>query len=386
VTTDNGLRIEMILPALPRAGMEMVTATLARCLVRNGHEVGFTCIEGPGPLGLELRDEGFRVTVVPAPGLRPNLMPRELGAWLREVQPDVAHVHSGVWLKAAQAARAAGVPRVVYTLHGIPPTEPRIMRLYSRLAALRTDVLVAVSDSLRQYLLEQVRVPSHKVHVIHNGISTTEFRKQPRSPDLRRALGIPVEAVVIGNVARLHPVKNHDLLLAAFQRVLRRNPEAYLLLVGDGELRQHVESAIGAMELNGRVGITGLVPDARPFLNEMDAFALSSHIEGTSISLLEAMACEVPVVATGVGGNPRLLRDGTLGLLTPPDDADALADAISTVLHDGGATKIRVRAARRAVEEHYSETRMVGDYQSVYTAGAGSRRPSDAPASMTAEG
>jgi glycosyltransferase involved in cell wall biosynthesis len=371
VTTKGGLRIEMMLPALPRAGMEMVAATLARCLTGHGYEVGFTCIEGPGPLGLELREEGFRVAVVPAPGLRPNVLPHELASWLRKVRPDVAHIHSGVWLKAAQAARLARVPGVVYTLHGIAPVEPTLMRFYNRVAASRTDALAAVSDSLRRYLLDRVRVPSHKVRVIHNGISTALYRKQPRSPGLRRSLGIPADAVVIGNVARLHPVKNHDLLLAAFERVLAQIPDAFLLLVGDGQLRQHVERAIGAMHLDGRVCITGLVPSTHGYLNEMDVFALSSHIEGTSISLLEAMACEVPVVATAVGGNPRLLRDGDLGLLTRAGDAAALASAITTVLHHPEAATVRATAARQVVEAHYSEARMAADYETIYAAVAG---------------
>lgn len=361
-----GLRIEMMLPSLPRAGLEMVAATLARCLTGHGHEVGFTCIEGPGPLGLELREEGFRVAVVPAPGLRPNVLPQELAAWLRKVRPDVAHIHSGVWLKAAQAARLARVPGVVYTLHGIAPEEPTLMRIYNRIAASRTDALAAVSDSLRRYLVDRVRVPPDKVRVIHNGVSTVLYRKQPRSAHLRRSLGIPANALVVGNVARLHPVKNHDLLLAAFERVLARIPDAFLLLVGDGQLRQEIERAIGAMRLDGRVCITGLVPGTHPYLNEMDVFALSSHIEGTSISLLEAMACEVPVVATAVGGNPRLLRDGELGLLTRAGDADGLAAAITTVLHDSEAAALRATTARQVVEEHYSEARMAADYETLY--------------------
>jgi glycosyltransferase involved in cell wall biosynthesis len=386
MTATAGLRIEMILPALPRAGMEMVAATLARSLVGHGHEVGFTCIEGPGLLGLELREQGFRVAVVPAPGLWPNVLPRGLATWLKEVGPDIAHIHSGVWLKAAQAARLAGVPGVVYTLHGIAPAEPWIMRTYNRVAAFRTDILVAVSDSLRQYLIERVGVPAEKVRLIHNGISTTAYRKQPRSPEFRHSLGIPAEAVIIGNVARLHPVKNHDLLLAAFQRVLRRTPGAYLLLVGDGQLRQHVEQTAEALQLAGRVCIAGLVPDTQPYLNEMDVFALSSHIEGTSMSILEAMACEVPVVATAVGGNPRLLRDGDLGLLTPAGDADALAAAITTVLQHPDATTLRTAAARQAVEQHYSEARMAADYEVLYTGTGGAARHEGTPAGMRTDG
>jgi glycosyltransferase involved in cell wall biosynthesis len=359
----------MLLPSLPRAGMEVMAASLGRGLAERGHEVGFTCIAGPGQLGEELRDHGFRVSVVAAPGLRPNLFPAELGPWLRRLQPDIVHIHSGIWLKGAQAARHALVPRVVYTLHGILVVEPWHSRVLSWLAARRTDHIVAVSESLGRYLRAAVGAAAGKVHVIPNGVSTRRYAPGPRSPELRRALGIPDGACVVGNVARLQPEKNHELLLEAFGRLRRQHPLAFLLLVGDGNCRSHLEEKIDSLGMREHVRITGTVSDTAPIYNELDLFVLSSAIEGTSMSILEAMASGVPVVATAVGGTPELLGEGAFGVLVPAGEPAALAAAMANALADPAGTRTRSRAARERVFANYSEARMIQDYERVFLAG-----------------
>jgi glycosyltransferase involved in cell wall biosynthesis len=360
------LRIEMLLPSMARAGMEMVSASLARGLSKRGHEVGFTCTEEVGELGEQLMDEGYRVSVVPAPGLRPNVLPRELAPWLHRVAPDVVHVHGGLWLKGAQAARSAGVPRVMLTLHGIAPVQAWYLPLYYRLAVARADVVTAVTPTLEQHLLSVAGAPRHKLRLIVNGIPTERFAPGTRSPALRRALGIPADAPVAGNVARLHPVKNHELLLDAFALLLHRHPAAHLLLVGDGPQRVAVEEHAGRLGIAARVHITGVVPDSAPYLREMDVFALSSHIEGLSISLLEAMASGVPVVATAVGGTPLLLQEGACGRLVTPGDAAGVANAIGEILAGGKTVAAAVACARAIVLEHYSMERMVHAYEEAY--------------------
>jgi glycosyltransferase involved in cell wall biosynthesis len=241
------MRIEMLLPSMPRAGMEVMAAALGKGLAARGHDVGFTCIIEPGELGEDLRAEGFRVSVVQTPGLRPNLFPRELGPWLAELRPDVVHIHSGLWLKAAVAARHARVAHIVYTLHGIGVAEPWYLRWLHRAAAARTDTVVAVADSLGRHLTGTLGVPETKVRVILNGISTGRYAPRPAAVGLRSRYGIPPDAFVVGNVARLHPVKNHSLLLDAFARLRQSRPEVFLLLVGDGVLRCTLERQVAAL-------------------------------------------------------------------------------------------------------------------------------------------
>jgi glycosyltransferase involved in cell wall biosynthesis len=365
------LRIEMLLPSLPRAGMEVVAGNLAGVLRERGHDVGFTCLEGPGELGVELREAGFRVSVVPAPGLRPNIVARELGPWLLERRPDVLHVHTGLWLKAVQAAQHARVPRTIYTLHGIHVIEPWYNRYMSRLAARRTDRIVAVSESLRNYLYHNARVHPDRVSVIPNGVSATRFRRGEPSAEERERFRLPgLDRRIVGVVARLDPVKNHALLLDAFALVVREAPDAFLVIVGDGPLRSKLEQQIERLHLQHHVLITGVHTDTAPLLRQFDVFVLSSDSEGTSMSILEAMATALPVVATAVGGTPALLRDGACGVLTPPDNAAALAQALLDVLADPARARRLGAEARRVVEAEHSEEYMTDQYEEVYSAGS----------------
>lgn len=357
----------MLLPSLPRAGMEVVAASLATVLRARDHDVGFTCIEGPGDLGLELREAGFRVSVVPATGLWPNIVARELGSWLAELRPDVVHVHNGLWLKALTAAQHAQVPRTIYTLHGIDVIEPWYTRHMNRLAARRTTRVVAVSETLRDYLHHNARVRPECITVIPNGVSTERFRPGERSDAERESLGLPgVDRRLIGIVARLDHVKNHALLIDAFSLLVPERPDAFLVIVGDGPLRSQLERQIERLNLQQHVRITGVLPDPAPILRQLDVFALSSEIEGTSMSILEAMATGLPIVATAVGGTPRLLRDGACGVLTPPGDAGAFGRALLDVLADQDAARHRGIQARETVRAEHSLEHMADQYETIY--------------------
>lgn len=346
--------------------METVTANLALSLRSRGHDVGITCIEEIGGVGRETIATGMRVSLVPAPGLMPNVVPRALGGWLRDVKPDVVHAHSGVWLKAVQAARWAGIDATVCTIHGIKPVEPWTRRWYDRIAARRTRRVVAVSNSVRDYLRRSARVPDRNLVMITNGVPLDAYTPGPSSPSVRMKLGIPPDGVVIGCVARFHPVKNHSLLIDAFAQVRQERPDAFLLLVGDGETRVAVEKRIESLGLSRYVRVTGVIDDTASVYREMDVFVLASLIEGTSISLLEAMAAGVPVVATAVGGNPDLLEGGRWGDLVPSGDAAGLARTILNVVECGAEYHVRAEAVRAHVVRNYSVDRMAEQYEAVY--------------------
>lgn len=355
---DRPLRIEMVVPAMVAAGMETVVAQLARGLVRRGHEVGVTCIEFTGILGEKLADEGYRVTVVPTPGLLTNWFPAPLESWFGEIRPDVVHTHNGVWLKAARAARrTAGTP-VVNTVHGIEVTEPWYFSLYSQLALRYTDRLVAVSDSLRDFLVRRFHLAAAGVEVILNGVDIERFR--PADPPPSNG----ARDVVIGHVARLDVVKNQKLLIDAFALVHARFPRTKLVIAGDGPLRSELEAHAAGKRLGAAVEFLGHIADVAPLYRTFDQFVLSSSIEGTSISILEAMASGLGVIATAVGGNAGLL--GTAGILVPPDDPDAMAEAMASLIRDRASRDSLGRTARQWIEDNASETAMLNRYEALY--------------------
>jgi glycosyltransferase involved in cell wall biosynthesis len=356
----------MVLPTLDAAGMEVMVANLTRGLAQRGHDVGVTCLEEDGVLADELRAAGFRVAVVRDPGFHGVLRPVRLEAWLRNIRPEVVHVHSGGWLKAARASRGAGVAHVVHTVHGLLDREPWHGVLLKRWAARHTDRVVAVSEPLRQYLLRIVRLPPAKITLVPNGVDVHAFRPGPRRAAWRAELGIPPDAAVIGNVARLDSVKNHADLIEAFAMMRPQAAAAVLVIIGNGPLRRDLESRVAALRATQQIRFLGETRAIAPLYREFDLFVLSSRAEGTSLSVLEAMASGVCVVATAVGGTPALLREGAVGRLVAPGDAGALAAAMADLLHDHRQRGELADAGRRAVVDRYSLETMVRGYEREY--------------------
>ena len=379
------LRIEMVIPALDAAGMEAMTARLTRALAARGHHVGVTCIERGGVLADKLRAEGFRVAVVPALGLRSLLRAPLLETWLRTVAPDAVHVHSGAWLKAARAARRAGVTCVVHTVHGLigDDAEPWYVPFLHYWAARYTDWVAPVSTPLCNYLARRVRIDVAKMRVIPNGVNTDHFRPGPATGALRARLRIASDGFLVGTVARLDPVKNHALLIDAFARVRALVPEAALVIIGDGPLRSGLEGRARSLGLDQHVHFVGASTDIAALYRELDLFVLSSNAEGTSMSILEAMASGVCVVATAVGGTPDLLAGGATGVLVPPGDPAALADGLTRMLRDAAQRRRLAAAGRARADEHYSELVMIDAYEALY--GGGTRHTSGSD-TLTASG
>ena len=361
-----GRRIEMVLPSLVPGGQEMLVVRLSLALREAGFTVGATCTEMEGPLADRMRTDGFDVALAPAPGLRSNVRADALVRRFASRRPDVMHVHSGVWLKAARAARMAGVPRVVHTIHGLLDPEPWHSAVLKRFAARHTDTIVAVSEPLRHHLVEDVGVDAAKVQVILNGVDTSHFHPGGDRAALRTRLGFAADGPVIGHVARLAAIKNQALLLDAFANVLRERPSAALVIVGDGDERPRLESRIAERGIGDAVRLVGEVDDAAAFYRDFDVFALTSNNEGTSMSVLEAMASGVAVVATSVGGSPALLNHGDCGILVPPGDVDALTRSLLSLIADDVRRERLGHNGRLHVQRAYSADAMCRRYVEVY--------------------
>lgn len=360
------MKIEMVLPALPAAGMEMVAARLTRRLVGRGHSVGITCIEEVGDLGERLQAEGYRVSLVPSPGIRTIFRPAALERWFRTLSPDVVHVHSGSWLKGARAAARAGVPRIVHTVHGLFEHEPKHQWWLKSWAARYTHMIVTVSPLLRDEFRFRLGLPDERLRVISNGVDVHAFSPGPRSQIVRRELNLPPESILVGTVARLEPVKNQRILVDAFAAVAAARPDVFLVLIGEGSLRNDLERRIAELGLSSRVFLFGAAAETAPIYRDLDIFVLPSFTEGTSISILEAMASGLAVIATRVGGNPELLGDGRCGKLVPSGDASALADVLSVLVASSACRRALGQRARERAVECYSEDRVLDEYEAIY--------------------
>ena len=344
----------------------MVVANLMEALSNRGHSVGVTCIEYRGTLADYLEQRHYRVSLVPLPGWKTIFRPTALIDWLRSLAPDVVHIHSGAWPKAANAARLANVPRILHTEHGLLDQEPWFHPLLKRWAGRFTRPVVGVSAPLTEYLVHEVGIRPEFVRLVTNGVDTDRFRPGSRSGRIRSAFGLPSDALLIGHVGRLVPVKNHGMMLQCMARIRSRFPEAFLVLVGSGPLRAAIEEEAVRMKVSDRVLFFGETTDLPPIYTDFNAFILPSHAEGTSMAVLEAMATGLPVVATAVGGTPHLLAHGNAGVLCPPGRLTEFADALVGVLADPEIRRKLGDRARRRVVDSFSIDAMTTAYEKLY--------------------
>ena len=284
--------------------------------------------------------------------------------YIRRNDFDVVHTHSteaGIIGRAA--ARLAGVPHVVHTVHGVPFTEDRndllnwFVERCEITAAPWTDVMVSIADVIsEEYLARGIGTPD-QYRTIRYGIELDEFEAAQPAGDL------PESVIRILMVSRLARGKGFDVLLDAVERL--DATDVSVLIAGDGPLRGELESKIEKRGLDDTVSLLGYRNDVPSVMNASDALVLPSFREGTPFVIIEAMASGLPVVATDVAGIPEQVEDGTSGILIGPGDAEALADGIdrlaaSQELRDQFGTAGRERA------EQFSIDRMNAEYEAIY--------------------
>jgi glycosyltransferase involved in cell wall biosynthesis len=292
----------------------------------------------------------------------------DLGIWptlrrlVRTRAIDIVHAHDyKTDLLAMLLARTERVIALA-TAHGWTGHAPRERWLYypaDRWVLRRMPRVIAVSDDIRDRLIASGSRPTSVVTIL-NGIDPARFSRTPSGGSgVREELGLAPDAPVIGSVGRLEPQKRYDLLLRAFQRIRQSTPAARLVIVGDGSQRAALDALVHSLGLDGSCILTGHRADIVDSLQAFDLFVQSSDYEGTPNAVLEAMAVEVPVVATTAGGTAQLIEDDVHGRLVAPGDSDVLASAIMSALGDPARRARWARAARRRIESELSfETRM----------------------------
>jgi glycosyltransferase involved in cell wall biosynthesis len=357
------LRIFHITGCLDVGGQEKLLVEFARHADRRRFALHFVSLAGRGPLASDLESLGWPVTTLDAPrGLRPILVLR-LARLFREA--DVIHTHNDrPLIYAAPAARLARVRRVVHTRHGRGVGISQRQRFLANVAARMTDRYVCVSTDCARLAIAQ-GLSATRVETMHNGIDTRRFAFSGS-----RAGG---PAVI---VARLSPEKDIATLLRATAIVARSRPAFRLAIAGDGPCLTELRTLATELKLDERVEFLGMVRDVAGLLHRASMYVLSSLSEGVSLTLLEAMACGLPVVATRVGGTPEVVTERT-GLLVPPGDPAALATALVRIAADRMLGERLGRAGRRHVEELFDIRRMVADYERMYVGAAATRITED---------
>jgi glycosyltransferase involved in cell wall biosynthesis len=330
---------------------------------------------GGGPLAEVYRRLGAGFIDLPLDRLSPLNFLRVFRL-IRARDTHVVHSHGkGAGLYGRVAAWLARVP-AVHTFHGIHYADYGLVPGGAYLSLERglastSETIIHVSSGQAQEARRLGLAPTDRTQIIVNATDCVRVRalaeEQPLS---REALKLPPEGLVLGTVARFDPVKALDVLVESFALLALRCPPARLLIVGDGPERGRVESLARTRGVQDRVVFAGFVPDAPRCFPVMDLYVSASRREGLPLSLLEAMACGLPVLATRVSGHEEVVVHDLTGLLVPPDDPAALAGAAAALLGDPERRRRMGEAGRERVEREFSVSRMVAATAAVYRAAA----------------
>jgi glycosyltransferase involved in cell wall biosynthesis len=360
------MNVALLIESDGPGGAEQVVAHLAEGLVAGGAAVTVLVpAHGEGWLRDRLAGGAVTITELPLGGPVSVVAIRAVADELRRSGAQLLHTHEfGQAFVGACAARRAGIPHLI-TMHGGRYFAERWRRrLLLRSAVALSAAITAVSTPLAAALERHVGLRPGRVRRIPNGA-----RPAPGGNDgIRHALGLPSETPLLLAVGNLYPVKGHQHLLSALALLAGRSPPPHLAIAGRGQEETALRAQAAGAALTERVHLLGMRADVGALLRSADLFVHPSLDEGLPLAVLEAMFAGRPIVASAVGEVPAVLEEGKAGLLVPPGDPAALADAIRRLLDDRGTARALGTAAAARATREYPVDRMVARYASLYDA------------------
>ncbi len=358
------MKILLLANHLNPGGISTYTLTLAEGLKTRGHNV--KVVSGGGVLTNRLIRAGIEhiyLDLSTKSELSPKIFvaKRRFLDILSKFSSDILHPQTRLTRVCAQFARnKTGVP-FVSTAHGFYKD-----RLGNRIFPFWGDGIIAVSEAVKRDLISKLKVPANNIRVIHNGIETSGKNIfDGGKTGIKEKLNLNFDKLIV-SISRLSFIKGHIYLIRAMEKVSMAYPGAGCLIVGDGEAKALLEKETSRLKLTDKIKFLSSVEDTGEIFSAADIFVLPTLQEGLGLSILEAMARGVPVVATDVGGIPEIIESGKNGILFPPKDMNTLAEAICQVLGDGVLRNNLVGNAKKMVGEKFSSENMVSLTEDFY--------------------
>jgi sugar transferase (PEP-CTERM/EpsH1 system associated) len=372
---DGKVKILHVIDSLGVGGMERVVIDVANGLPPAQFEQIVCCISRRGEAAKLLRDDLRCIDLGKGAGAD-YLMPLKLARVFHDEKPDIIHSQSWSGVDAGLARLLTRAARLVHSEHGrnVPhiDAEPRKRKMARRCLYHAADAVFAVSAELRGFYCRETGFPTERMRVIPNGVDVRRIdgALQIGGRNAREELGFAADNFVIGTVARLDATKDTMTLARAFAR-LPRHHRLKLLIVGDGGERARLERFVTESGLTSSIIFTGLRHDVPRLLGAMNVFALPSLSEGMPLTILEAMAARLPVVATNVGALPEMVEEGATGFLVRPQQDEAMAERLMRFYADQELAKGFGAEARRKVEREFSLDMMLRRYAELYASVVG---------------
>jgi glycosyltransferase involved in cell wall biosynthesis len=386
VTTDSFLQADPVragtrprrkvfyfLDSLEVGGTETQAVELALRLPVDTYDVTLGCLRVKGPLLEKLKGSAVAIREFhPTGGLDSPAglyQLARLAAYLRREKIDVVHTHD-LWtnLMGVLAARMAGVPAIVSSRRDLAHFDwyQGRRRTWLRRIQNLSGVVLANATPIRDALISEDGFAPEKLRVIHNGVDTAKFQRGRRDRE-RLFPGTQNQKLVV-LVGNMHTdVKGHPWLIDAAPAVLKEFPQTRFVFAGDGDSRRAFEEQAAKLGLQGNFMFLGRRSDIPDVLASCDIAVLPSRAEGLPNAVLEYMAAGLPTIASRVGGNAELVEDGVTGLLVPPEDSSAIADALLCLLRDPDLSRKMAESGRKVAVENYSFDRLIREVDALYT-------------------
>ncbi len=362
------IKIAHIVQSLDIGGLENGVVNLANNIDEVRFELLIICIKTEGELRKRLRASIKVICLKEKDGFN-FLRCLRLARLFSIEKPDIVHMHG--WgsdlVSGVIGARLAGVPRVINGEHGVLYFD-RIRRIWAqKIIFLFVDYTLTVSYTLKEAFVTRLGFGAKKIVPIINGVDTNKFRPNLQIVvEKRKELHFLPDSIIIGTVGRLVPVKNYSMMLSAAQEVIRKKKNTKFIFIGDGPERSLLEQKSRQLGIENDVFFLGMRNDIADLLNVLDIFVLTSLSEGLSNTILEAMACAKPVIATAVGDNLHLVDEGKTGYLIPSGDTQRLVSHIIDLMNDSNKLFTMGIAGRKRAEEKFSLAKMIREYETLY--------------------
>jgi glycosyltransferase involved in cell wall biosynthesis len=348
-------------------GLEKVIASIVLGLDDNRYEANVWCLARGGQIAEELIEMGASVKIL---GMGNYYNPSRiiaLSRLMKRERLDILHTHGYFASTFGRLAGIlAGVPILITHVHSTYFAYSKRNLLIERFLSFFTDKIVCVSVAVQNFVLHVEGITKKKTLVIYNGIDGPNSCKNELSVN-RRSFGVSDSDIVIITVASLAAHKGHSVLIDAMYILTRKYKNLRLLIVGDGPLRNDLSEYTKRLDLTRNISFTGLRTDIFALLRLSDIFVLASlEREGLGIAIIEAMACDLPLVGTFLGGIPEVIEENKNGFLVKPGDPDQLAAAIERLINDKNARTEMGRMGSKIFKEKFTASKMIKNLELLY--------------------
>ncbi len=367
----NKINVMHVVLYLEIGGLETLVMELCKHINKEKFNVSVLCLCGcDGAYRRRLEKLGVPVFLIVKKSRFDILFFLKIMKTFKQEKIDIIHSHSGCFFNAAISAYFANIKRVIYTAHGMPVETGLQADIENKIASYITSKMVAVSGEIKEYLMQLRPSQKNKVMLVINGVDTERFspnHDHGRLIEFKKIHGIPLKKDVVGSVGRLEPVKNYQMLIHAFAKLMLRYPDnAYLVFIGEGREKENLIKLSENLGVRDNISFLGGQSELQNIYSIIDIFVLPSLTEGTSVSLLEAQSCGIPAIVTNVGENGSIIKNGYNGYVCNVNDDIDMAEKIERLLTDKTVIREMGDNARSTVIKKYKIGLMVNSYEKLY--------------------